>query len=73
MTARYTTAGIRLAPMRRVGVPDEVMNYMLAPGVPGIGSESLADLPEDGSNVQPDRYGMWLGVLVEAPSHFPAL
>jgi hypothetical protein len=64
------------------------MNYMLVPGVPGIGSESLADLaacvpddvnacgvdlPEDGSNVQPDPYAMWLGVRVEAASHFPAL
>jgi hypothetical protein len=88
MTARYTTAGIRLTPMRRVGALDEVMNDMLVPGGPDIGSESLADLaaclpndvnawgvdlPEDGSNVQPDPYGMWPGGWWRRRPIFPAL
>jgi hypothetical protein len=83
----FTRSRVRLSPMRLVGDPTDALNYMLAPGGPGIGSESLADLadclppnvnawgvdlPGDGSNQHPDPYGMWPGVLAEAAAHFPS-
>ncbi len=43
MTALFTRSGIRLTPMRLVGPPTTLMNYMLVPGGPGIRSESLAE------------------------------
>lgn len=85
MTARFTPSGIRLTPMRPVATKAGTVNYMLVPGGPGIGSESLADLvgclpdganawgvdlPGDGSNHHADPYGMWPEILVEAASAF---
>ena len=85
MTILYTRSGVRLTPMRPVARDAVVLNYMLVPGGPGIGSESLADLvdclpaganawgvdlPGDGSNHHADPFGMWPGVLLEAASSF---
>ena len=86
MTPIYTTSGVRLTPMRVGGAPEAAVNYMLVPGGPGIGAESLegfaaclpagvnawgVDLPGDGSNLRPDPYGGWPGVLLEAATAFP--
>lgn len=68
--------------MRLFSSGDGPLNWLLLPGGPGIGSESLEglaaamdvpgsiwliDLPGDGSNtVEGDPYSQWPGVLVEA-------
>lgn len=67
MEARYTPSGVR---MRRHSARDGELNWLLLPGGPGIGSESLheladamdvpgtiwlVDLPGDGSNTDPER------------------
>lgn len=67
METRYTPSGVR---MRLHSVRDGELNWLLLPGGPGIGSESLheladamdvpgaiwlVDLPGDGSHTDPDR------------------
>lgn len=67
METRYTPSGVRL---RKHSVRDGELNWLLLPGGPGIGSESLheladamevpgtiwlVDLPGDGSNADPER------------------
>ena len=76
---RFTPSRVR---MRVHSRRDGALNWLLLPGGPGIGSESLeglaeamevpgtvwlVDLPGDGSNtVQGNPYDRWPGVLVEA-------
>jgi pimeloyl-ACP methyl ester carboxylesterase len=79
MQIRYTTSRVRMRLYARTEGP---LNWLLLPGGPGIGSESLEglaqaldvpgaiwliDLPGDGSNiVEGDAYAKWPGVLMEA-------
>jgi pimeloyl-ACP methyl ester carboxylesterase len=79
-----TASGVRLRPVAER--PGD-LNWLLLPGGPGIGSESLhglaeaidvpgatwlVDLPGDGSNpAGDDAFGGWPGVLVEAAEALP--
>jgi alpha-beta hydrolase superfamily lysophospholipase len=79
-----TASGVRLRP---VAERSGDLNWLLLPGGPGIGSESLqglaeavgvpgvtwlVDLPGDGSNVVGgDPFAGWPGVLVEAAEALP--
>lgn len=84
METRYTPAGVR---MRRHSARPGSLNWLLLPGGPGIGSESLheladaldvpgtvwlIDLPGDGSNTVPAAsFGKWPHVLTEAAECVP--
>lgn len=84
MQTRYTASRVR---MRLCARREGTLNWLLLPGGPGIGSESLEgladvldvpgaiwliDLPGDGSNiVEGDAYAMWPNVLVEAAAELP--
>lgn len=84
MQVRYTASGVRMRQFQR---REGTLNWLLLPGGPGIGSESLegladalevpgaiwlVDLPGDGSNlVDGDPYARWPGVLVEAAAEVP--
>lgn len=79
LETRYTISGVR---MRLHSSTRGALNWLLLPGGPGIGSESLheladvlqvpgtiwlVDLPGDGSNAAgPDAFAVWPQVLVEA-------
>ncbi|MBM2883293.1 alpha/beta hydrolase [Chromobacterium phragmitis] len=80
----HTESGVRL---RRVSNRPGRHNWLLLPGGPGLGSESLAslascldvdgavwlvDLPGDGNNTgQPEDYRRWPGVIREAACALP--
>ena len=84
MQTRFTASRVR---MRLHSQRDGALNWLLLPGGPGIGSESLEgladaldvpgaiwliDLPGDGSNiVEGDPYAKWPGVLAEAAAEVP--
>jgi pimeloyl-ACP methyl ester carboxylesterase len=84
METRFTLSGVR---MRRHSDRTGPLNWLLLPGGPGIGSESLheladclevpgavwlIDLPGDGSNTTPGSpFAKWPHVLIEAARAVP--
>jgi pimeloyl-ACP methyl ester carboxylesterase len=79
----FTSSGLR---MRRMSAHPGILNWLLLPGGPGLGSESLhellaalalpgttwlVDLPGDGSNRRAAAGAGWPGVLLEAVAALP--